>query len=143
MKSRNKHEETDGCHHVHDNNVITPVALRRSHRGSGGGSGGTIQADIFPPPKVSSEVTRASRKIDPAALPEAATRLLFRQDTEELTCLSFGLSSCFDGHKDVMCDQYLNVCASSLENSLKKKKETVSSNAKKHGITNTRREDKL
>ena len=72
-KSRNKHEETDGCHHVHDNNVITPVALRRSHRGSGGGSGGTIQADLFPPPKVSSEFTRASRKmpISPRITPTA------------------------------------------------------------------------
>ena len=128
---------------MHENNVITPVALHRSHRGYGDGSGGTIQADLFPPPKVSSEVTRASRKIDPAALPKAATRLLRRQDTEELTCLSFGLISGFDGHKDVMCDQCLSFCASSLENGFREKKEPRNSNAQNHDITNTRRADML
>ena len=107
---------------MHDNNVITLVALRRSCRGSRDGSGGTVRADLFSSQKVISAVTRASRKIDPSALPEAAARWLRRQDTEELTCLSFGFSSCFGGHKDVMCDYCLNFCASSVENGFKKKK---------------------
>ena len=44
---------------------------------------------------------------DPACLPEEAVCLLRRQNDENITCLSFGLSSYYAAHKGIMCDKCL------------------------------------